>query len=167
MTRPDDAHPPTPPDLLRAYAATRCVLVRDGVRSLVAGPGPEPLPAVPLFVITAENPGSVPLPAEQNAARNTELEAALRTSGWTVWRAIGEAAAGSWAESGYAVAGAGRAAVVAMGERFGQRAVFELDDAEQRIVGCLGPERGVVLAARARDWDEPPFAGSPPPPTVG
>jgi hypothetical protein len=172
MTGADDADRVTGPDLLRAYASTHCVLVHDGVRSLVAGPGPEPLPADLLFVVTAENPRSAPLPAAQNAARNAELEAVLRTSAWAVWTAIGEAADGSWAESGYAVAGADRAAIVAMGERFGQRAVFELDDVQQRIIGCLGAEKGVVLAARPRDWnahrgrDEPPFAGPPPPPTV-
>lgn len=144
----------TPPELLRAYVTTHCVLVRDGVRSLLAGPGPDLLPAEPLFVITAENPDSQPLPEGENAARNAELETELRARGWTVWAALGEAADGSWAESGFAVAGAARDAVVAVGERFGQRAVFELDHASQRVVGCLGVEHGVVLGERSRDWRE-------------
>lgn len=156
MTDPDhDADRTTPTELLRAYASTHCVVVRDGVRSLLAGPDPDPLPAAPLYVITAENPGSTPFPELENAARNAELATELRARGWTVWAALGEAADGSWAESGYAVAGAGRDAVVALGARFGQRAVFELDDAEQRIVGCLGVERGVVLAVRPRNWRTP------------
>jgi hypothetical protein len=145
----------TPTELLRAYASTHCVVVHDGVRLLLAGPGPDPLPAEPLFVITAENPGSTPLPEVENAARNAELEMELRARGWTVWAALGEAADGSWAESGFAVAGAARDAVVAVGARFGQRALFELDAAAQRIIGCLGVERGVVLAARPRDWRTP------------
>ncbi|MCU0274409.1 MAG: DUF3293 domain-containing protein [Acidimicrobiales bacterium] len=161
MTRPDDeADRPTPPELLRAYTSTHCVLVHDGVRSLLAGPSPLPLPSEPLYVITAENPGSMPLAEAENAERNAELEAALRVRGWTVWRAHGEAADGSWAETGYAVAGASRDAVVALGGRFGQRAVFELDDADQRIVGCLGLEQGQVLATRRRDWGTPCRGGA-------
>lgn len=153
MTSPDDDEArATPPELLRAYLATHCVLVRGGRRSLVAGVAPETLPAACLFVITAENPGSEQRTAEENAARNAELEALLRAEGWTLWSAQGEASDGSWSEAGFAVVGTSRGAIVALGERFGQRAVFELDDLEQRVVGCLGAEKGTVLASRPRDW---------------
>jgi hypothetical protein len=147
-------------ELLRAYASTHCILERDGERSPVAGPFPEPLPAEPLFVVTAENPGSRRLGPDENAARNAELDAALRALRCLRWPAWGEAADGSWAESGFAVAGVDRDVVVSLGERFGQVAVFELTDAEQRIVGCQGDERGALLAVRPRDWREPWFGDS-------
>jgi hypothetical protein len=141
---------PTPPTLLDAYLRTAVLAVVDGREVALVGPDPASLPAALVHVVTAANPGSTPLSAEDNERRNRRLEADVALLGVRSWPALGVAEAGDWSEPGLAVDGLGREGAVTLGERYGQQAVFELTPHEVLVVGCLGSERGVVLGRRRR-----------------
>lgn len=73
--------------------------------------------------LTAVNPGSAPLPPEENAQRQTALTEVVQARGWThfVGRSVGDA--GDWEEPGLLVAGIPRAEAIVLGRKFGQNAI--------------------------------------------
>jgi len=74
--------------------------------------------------ITAENPGSVPLPREANAERMRQLRAAVEAAGYRHYPGFGQDPAGDWpAEASLLVLGIEEAAAAALGRHFGQRAI--------------------------------------------
>ena len=72
--------------------------------------------------VTACNPGSVPLPDAENAARSAGLLAEV--AGYTTYPGEGRDAAGGWAEESVLIVGIGRAEAVELGRRWGQAAIL-------------------------------------------
>ena len=140
----DAADPPLTPELVDTYASSR-LSTGD---TLLAGDGAGPLPVPsPAFAITAWNPMSEPCRPDANDAANRRLAAELAALPCTVLPAVGESTDGSWREEGFLVAGIGRDAVLALGRRFGQHAVYELTDDELLVVTC---DDGTVVARTHR-----------------
>jgi hypothetical protein len=90
-----------------------------------------------LHIITAWNPGSRPVTATENAQRQGALEAALAAEGLRWLPAVGRSPDGTWQEESMAIRDLPRADAVALGRRFGQRAIYELSATGLTIVGCL------------------------------
>jgi hypothetical protein len=92
--------------------------------------------------ISACNPGSVLLEAEVNRRRHAALLAEVRQRGLTVHPGLGSGDAGDWPpEESLLVLGLDEAAAVALGHRFGQRAI---------VVGTRGTAARLV-------WIDPPL----------
>jgi hypothetical protein len=87
------------------------------------------------YVITAWNPGE-PLPDEENRRRNIELRQELVDRDYSIFDAVGRSPDGRWEEWGFAVIGADRAEAVALGQRFGQLAIFELTTTSLAVLSC-------------------------------
>ena len=75
-----------------------------GARVRLRGPEVDPLPADPLFVLTAWNPGGVDRDRAANDEAERVLEAELTGAGHTWWAADGRSPDDSWSEPGVAVA---------------------------------------------------------------
>jgi hypothetical protein len=87
-------------------------------------PGPYPLAAAPVHVLTAHNPGAERPAAAENDRRQQALEAELADRGLAVTRAVASAADGSHAEESAAVVGWDDAEALALARRHGQDAIF-------------------------------------------
>lgn len=75
--------------------------------------------------ITAWNPGSQPLPEEENHSRQNELEAALREGGWSYFPGAGVPEETGWRpEESFLVAGIPLEEALELGRRFGQYAIL-------------------------------------------
>jgi hypothetical protein len=90
--------------------------------------------------ITAWNPGSRPVDAEQNATAQGELVRVIADLGLQAWPAEGRADSGGWREESLCVLELEAAAAVAVGRRFGQLAV---------VVGELGGAAQLLAVAAA------------------
>ena len=74
--------------------------------------------------MTAHNPGSVPLTAEENGARHTQLEADVRARGYEAFAGEGVGDDGAWpAEASLLILGIARDEATALGHAHAQRAV--------------------------------------------
>ena len=112
-------------------------IVVDGRTNCVRGPNAGALPAdAPVFVLTAYNPGGVDREDAENEAAERLLEAELAAAGIRYWPAFGHSRDESWSEPGVAVASFDRARACALGDRYGQLAVYELTDDEVHVVRC-------------------------------
>ena len=134
-------------DLWETYAGALISCVVDGRTCRLRGPSIDPLPADPLFVLTAWNPGGVDHDRETNDAAESVLERELSEAARTWWPADGRSPDDSWSEPGVAVAGLDRDSACALGERYGQLAVYELTAEVVRVVRCVDR---VVAAERPR-----------------
>jgi len=124
-------------DLLDVYLEAIIECEVDGRTWWVRGPSAEPLPAgAPIFVLTAYNPGGVERADAENQAAEHSLERELSAAGTMYWPALGRSHDGSWSEPGIAVAKFDRAGACALGNRYGQLAVYELTDEEVLVVRC-------------------------------
>jgi hypothetical protein len=113
----------------------------DGRPHHLRGPDAEPLPAdAPIFVLTAYNPGGVERGEAENEADERALEGELAAGSATFWPALGHSRDGSWSEPGVALDGFDRAAACALGDRWGQLAVYELTDEQVHVVRCANTE---------------------------
>ena len=74
-------------------------------------------------VVTAWNPGSLPRPADENAAAQAALAQAISDLGLDAWAAEGKADGGGWREESLCVLDMEAARAVALGRKFGQLAV--------------------------------------------
>lgn len=92
--------------------------------------------AAPLYIITAWNPRGHDAPAETNAEAQAALVAQLWTTGAYVVRALGGDPDGGHSEESVCAIGIDRETAQALGRSFGQAAIFEVDDAEVRVVAC-------------------------------
>lgn len=92
--------------------------------------------AEPVHVITAWNPGSRELEADDNDTRNAEMRAVLdrRNAAW--FPARGAAPDDSWHEDGFAVTGWSRQDACALARAHGQAAVFELLTGQLAVVAA-------------------------------
>ena len=129
-------------DLWDVYAGAYISCDVDGRAVRLRSPDVDSLPADPLFVLTAWNPGGVDRDRSANDEAERVLEAELADAGTTFWPALGRSPDDSWSEPGVAVAGFDRAAACALGERYGQLAVYELTADRVRVVRCV--DRAVI-----------------------
>jgi hypothetical protein len=84
-------------------------------------------------ILTAENPGGVSLPAEENAARDRALKQDLEAAGIPHLRLTGYSATDPYAERGWAVA-CGAETLVALAKHHGQLGVYEVREGELFLV---------------------------------
>src|SRR5690348_14167237 len=124
------------------YAGAHNSCDTAGGRCRLRGPEVDLLPADPLFVLTAWNPGGVDRDRAANDEAERELESELASADASFWPALGRSPDDSWSEPGVAVAGLDRYAACALGERYGQLAVYELTGDVVRVVRCV--DRAVV-----------------------
>jgi Protein of unknown function (DUF3293) len=89
-----------------------------------------------LCVITAWNPGSLRPGLEVNRSRNAQLLNRLRRLGCETHPAVGSSHDGDHREESYAVVGATRDDVLALGREFGQAAIFEITPERLTVVSC-------------------------------
>ncbi|WP_040778800.1 DUF3293 domain-containing protein [Calidithermus timidus] len=89
-------------------------------------------------IITAHNPGSQPLPAEENARRHRELERLLREGGYGLTPSVNRSPEGDWLEEGFAVLGIGLEEALAVGRRFGQNAIVYGEGERVALAWCGG-----------------------------
>jgi hypothetical protein len=131
------------------YAGAYITYTVDGRRCRLRGPIVDSLPADPLFVLTAWNPGGTERDRAVNDADERVLEDELRGAGLTWWPADGRSPDDSWSEPGVAVAGLDRDAACVLGERYRQLAVYELTGDDVRVVRCA--DRAVMRDRRRRE----------------
>ena len=113
----------------------------DGRTRCLRGPDAESLPhGAPIFVLTAYNPGGVDRDQAENEASERLLERELSSAGATSWPALGNSRDGSWSEPGVALADFGRAEACALGDCYGQLAVYELTAEQVHVVRCVDAE---------------------------
>jgi len=109
----------------------------------------------PLYVLTAWNPSSKPLPLTENRAANRRLAEILKHSGCEVHPAICESPDGDWMEEGLATTGLSLKAARSIGRDFDQQAIFELTEHRQVVHGCFTTWRCErALADASRDQDQ-------------
>jgi hypothetical protein len=128
---PDPADAPWP-----QYATAIVEVLLDGAHLVVTpcsdaeADGGRPLAAwdPPIWVLTAGDPYPVELTAEENSVRNAHLRSALDALGLRHDPALGRAPDHSTSEVSVAVRGADRATVLQIAARYGQLAVYEIDD---------------------------------------
>lgn len=128
------------------YAASILTVDLDGNTVELNGPiaGESAWPAREGWLISAANPMSVTSGDQQNARNHGLLAADLTDRGYEIHPAAREN--GEWREEGWLVFGAPEHDVLRLGQLYGQRAVFHLDDTCLEVVACADGQR---LACRA------------------
>jgi hypothetical protein len=130
------------PDRWQAYAAAQVdIELERGAFTCVPGP-PAPLPPeldVPLWIITAHNPGPSKLSDEENASRHAALFAMVVEMKLRHWPAVGRNPEGTWREASLAIAGIPFETAREIARAFDQDAVFRLD-AHGLVVVPVAPQ---------------------------
>ncbi|MFA7265070.1 MAG: DUF3293 domain-containing protein [Candidatus Nanopelagicales bacterium] len=88
------------------------------------------------WVITAWNPESALVSAEQNAAAHRELLADVEAAGLVALPAFGMSRDRSWSEESVLVVGASQGWVLGIAEKYKQNAVFRWTPESLDVVGC-------------------------------
>jgi hypothetical protein len=94
-----------------------------------------------VHILTAWDPGTERPGRALNRRRQAALEADLRLLGSPLLAASGVDPATGGRDEGVAVLGASESAILALGARYGQEAVFAWTPAEWAIVACEGGRR--------------------------
>jgi len=121
-----------------AFATTEILSMDDG-SVIWAGKAAAALPlAVPVYVITAQNPHERVLTDIVNNKRHQLLHNYLkmRFPKAELVEVIGKSCSGPWAETGWAISGLSRLDALAIAYRFQQRAIFELTKDEVIVIGA-------------------------------
>ncbi|MCP9925666.1 DUF3293 domain-containing protein [Synechococcus lacustris C3-12m-Tous] len=121
-----------------AFATTEILSMDDG-SVIWAGKAAAALPlAVPVYVITAQNPHERVLTDIVNNKRHQLLHNYLkmRFPKAELIEVIGKSCSGPWAETGWAISGLSRLDALAIAYRFQQRAIFELTKDEVIVIGA-------------------------------
>jgi len=154
--------PPAPPDPWVSYQRTVVEILLPGGGSLrvrstpAAGQAGWPWPdEQPVHLLTAWDPGLARPGRDVNRVRQAALEAELALLSVPLLAAVGVDPATGRREEGVAVRGLPAAAVLALGLRFGQDAVFAWTPAEWAIVACRGGRR--LVSAWSLVMSEPDF----------
>lgn len=90
-----------------------------------------------VWAVTGDDPMGERADPEANRVARVQLVGELYARGAGVQRARGRSLDGSYADEGFVVWGLDRDAVREIGREFHQEAVFEIDAAEVRVVGCF------------------------------
>ena len=109
------------------------------IDGIVAG-DPECLPADPLAVMTAYNPGVNRPGSLRNEAANQRLEEILRARRYRFWPAAGYSPDRSHTEPSYAVEGLSEEDARELGRQFGQAAVFYWKGGMGSLLWCRQAE---------------------------
>ena len=154
--------PPAPPDPWVSYQRTVVEILLPGGGSLrvrstpAAGQAGWPWPdEQPVHLLTAWDPGLARPGRDVNRVRQAALEAELALLSVPLLAAVGVDPATGRREEGVAVRGLPSAAVLALGVRYGQDAVFAWTPAEWAIVACRGGRR--LVSAWSLVMSEPDF----------
>jgi hypothetical protein len=89
-------------------------------------------------VITAWNPGGVLASADENSFADARLLAEIQTRRLEAYRAVGSDPDSPHKEDGWIVAGMKESEAVDLGRRFGQIAIFRIEQGRLTVVGCQG-----------------------------
>jgi hypothetical protein len=138
-----------PDDPWASYARTVVVFVRPGASNVVVEAAPPgqtgawPWPTGDaVHVLTAWDPGDARPAEEENRANQAALEAELSALGPDeLWDAVGLDPVSGHREEGAAVHGLTIGAVLDLGARYGQDAVFEWTPPAWAVVACRGDRR--------------------------
>ena len=154
--------PPAPTDSWVPYQRTVVEILRPDGGSLQVSSAPDaeragwPWPdEQPVHLLTAWDPGLARPGREANRVRQAALEAELALLSVPLLAAVGVDPATGRREEGVAVRGLPSAAVLALGVRYGQDAVFAWTPAEWAIVACRGGRR--LVSAWSLVMSEPDF----------
>lgn len=121
-----------PPGIWSTYLRTECTAFWDGsMLPIAARPAAHPV----CWMLSAQNPHERRLPAKANAARHDTLLGQLRARGDLLTTGVGRAPGPSegWSED-MAVTSGGREQALEYSHRFGQRALFEFEGDEMRVL---------------------------------
>jgi hypothetical protein len=133
-----------------AFSATEIVGL-DDPGQVWAGTGAAalPLPA-PVHVITAQNPHERVLEDDLNRERHRLLHRYLqmRAPDAQSIEVLGRSCSGPWAETSWSISGLQRADALVIAQRFEQRAIFELTEADVLVIGVDGTERRRIARRR-------------------
>jgi uncharacterized protein DUF3293 len=131
-----------------SYGRTVVEILRpaEGTLTVRSAPGVVtaswPWPArQPVHILTAWDPGPERPGLVVNRARQAALESDLRPLAVALVAAVGVDPVTGRREEGVAVLGVAESAVLVLGARYGQDAVFAWTPAEWSIVGCRGDRR--------------------------
>jgi hypothetical protein len=131
-----------------SYGRTVVEILRpdeDGLRvrpAPVGDVGTWPWPSLqPVHILTAWDPGPERPGEAANRARQTALEAELRSAALDLWAAVGVDPATGHREEGVAVRGVSEPEILELGVRYRQDAVFTWTPLEWAIVACNGGRR--------------------------
>ena len=126
-----------------AYATTRIAPLAPTSASLLSDEGRNGL----VHIITAYNPNGRPRSQPANDLANERLRLHLAEVAEAIEEVECGSSSGRWMERSFAATGLSRTRAVEAARRFGQRAIFEIEGDELRVVGC---ESGAV--EREREW---------------
>ncbi len=101
----------------------------------------------PTFVLTAYNPNGSQLNDERNTTANERLGTAIRELGGDICPAVSRSPSGEWAEPSFLTIGITREQALELADRYGQKAIFELDDQHVRVI-----EVSTGTEKRSRPW---------------
>jgi hypothetical protein len=137
-------HTKVPMSLVTAYnSAVVEIHLADGVYS-VSPAEKQGASAIPsalgsyAWVITAHNPESKVLADTVNTERHAQLLADVRATGCAHFNAIGRSKDGAWREASVAIVGLGEAAIMGLARKYGQLAVFRIDQEGAQVVWASG-----------------------------
>lgn len=99
-------------------------------------------------IITAYNPGKV-VGSEINAKADNELRKELNLAGSRCFRITGTSPDLKHQEQGWGVAGLSDEKAVEIGEKYGQNAIFKIEDRILFVMGCLSGEK-----IRVENWEQ-------------
>lgn len=103
-------------------------------------------------MITPFNPGSVPLPIEENLRRHSQLRLDAERAGLPMHEAVFSDRQGRWRERGWLLENIGREKALGLARRYGQRAVVF---ATAERIGLLFPATERWLIAPVQPFDLP------------
>ena len=92
---------------------------------------------VQIHVITAWNPGDERPSSEVNDTQNNQLLADISAMGLEVLEALGSDPNSTHAEKSWAVIGLTDKIAIELGKKYGQVAVFRINESQQSVLGCL------------------------------
>ena len=91
---------------------------------------------LPLHIVTAWNPGSITRSREVNEAANSQLLQLIKNNNRDPISVDGRSPDGDWNEESFVISGMSRLEAADLGERFGQRSIFELSKDGLSVVRC-------------------------------
>lgn len=97
------------------------------------------------WIITAENPDGIDASDESNTAASRALERDLEGHGWSVQHARGGDVSWTHTERSFAVTGPTEEQAIALGQKYGQLAIFGWDHAWWTLISCVDDRREQML----------------------